>query len=67
MERFADQMEDKELQTELYNALNRRKPFRNFKDSVDHSPYRQNWFDFKAKKLEKYVAEELKIREPGEY
>src|SRR5690625_352482 len=67
MERFADQMEDQEFQAKLYNALNRRKPFRNFKNIVDSSDYRQTWFDFKIKALEEFVAEELKHRKPGEY
>ncbi|MDA3892206.1 MAG: UPF0158 family protein [Salinivirgaceae bacterium] len=55
MEDFAYQMEDEKFQVDLFNALNKSKPFRNFKWLIDNSDYRQNWFDFKAKKLFSHV------------
>ncbi|TAJ14745.1 hypothetical protein DMA11_04210 [Marinilabiliaceae bacterium JC017] len=59
MEAFADEMEDSALQQELFNALNRRRPFAHFKAIIDDSPFRQAWFDFKQQKLEAYVNDEL--------
>ncbi|MCD6355459.1 MAG: hypothetical protein J7L95_07915 [Prolixibacteraceae bacterium] len=59
MEGFAEDLADSKLQGQLFNALNNRKPFSNFKRKVDDSPYRQNWFDYKQKWLENHVREEL--------
>ncbi len=58
MEEFAEQHTDEKLQKQLYNALRKKGPFRNFKWEVDNSgPYRQQWFDFKMNWLMKYVDE----------
>lgn len=59
MERFTDQIGDKKFQSELDNILQNRKPFQNFKHSIDNSDYRQNWFDFKQNELEKIVEQQL--------
>lgn len=59
MERFVDQVNDKTLKNELLNAVNNRKPFANFKRIVESSNYRQAWFDFKQRQLERQVWEEL--------
>jgi len=45
----------------LANALNNRKPFANFKFIIDNSEYRQDWFDFKQRYLERYVKELLAL------
>lgn len=55
MEEFTENLEDKKLKGELFNALNHRKPFANFKDIIDNSRYRQDWFDFKKQWLENHV------------
>jgi len=48
MEKFAESIDDPRLQEKLFHALNKSKPFRNFKWVVDNSgDYRQQWFDFK--------------------
>ena len=60
MERFISQIADKQLQAQLENILERKKPFPNFKNSIDNSDYRQNWFDFKQNELEKIVETQLK-------
>lgn len=60
MEVFAEQLDDPDLQKELQDALNNRKPFQNFKHLVDHSPFRQAWFDFRQQALEKKVEDILK-------
>lgn len=59
MERFISQISDKQLQSELENILERKKPFQNFKNKIDNSDYRQNWFDFKTIELEKIVESKL--------
>ena len=59
MERFVEQLSDKNLQSELENVLANKKPFKNFKYLIDHSDYRQDWFDFKLKELEKTVESQL--------
>jgi hypothetical protein len=46
MERFAHQLEEGKTKTEAIRALEMRKPFRHFKDVVESSEFRQNWFDF---------------------
>ena len=45
---FAEEVDDKALQNRLINALNRKKPFQNFKWQIDNSgEHRQKWFDYK--------------------
>jgi hypothetical protein len=61
MEEFAENMEDKKLKGELFNALSHRRPFANFKDIIDNSRYRQDWFDFKKQWLENHIRELLLI------
>lgn len=43
------------LQEKLYNAINRQKPFANFRYIVDNSDYLQDWYDYKQNYLEKHV------------
>ena len=62
MKQFTEQLPDEKLRIELENILTRKKPFQNFKDKVDRSDFRQSWFDFKQKELEKRVETELRIR-----
>ncbi|MEL7221230.1 MAG: UPF0158 family protein [Bacteroidota bacterium] len=60
MEDFTHTVTNKRMQDRLFNALNRRKPFSNFKHEVDHGgDIRQQWFDFKQAAYEAYVREEL--------
>lgn len=59
MELFVEQLPDKKLQSELENVLANKKPFQNFKHKIDHSDFRQNWFDFKQNELEKIVKNQL--------
>ncbi len=59
IERFIDQISDTQLKSELENTLQKRKPFQNFKNSIDNSKYRQDWFDFKKGELEKIVENQL--------
>jgi hypothetical protein len=62
MEKFADQLADSRLKTQLANALNNRKPFANFKRIIDNSDMRQEWFDFKNRHLQNYVKSIIEIQ-----
>ncbi len=62
MEYFIGEVDDNNLQNKLINALNRRKPFANFKYIVETSKYRQQWFDFRQKQWEIYVWDILKTK-----
>jgi DNA-binding ferritin-like protein (Dps family) len=55
MEKFVHQLDNSRVRTQLIHALNNRKPFANFKYIIDNSEIRQDWFDFKDKKLQEYV------------
>ena len=59
MEDFKNQIEDKDLEKNLDQVLNRRKPFQNFKNLIDNSDYREQWFEFKQKEIEKIVLETI--------
>ena len=60
MEDFAYSVDSASLQEKLINALNRSKPFSNFKRIIDNSgDYRQKWFDFKNQKYIEWVEEKI--------
>jgi len=49
----------------LESVLANKKPFQNFKHIIDHSNFRQSWFDFKQKELEKRVETQLEREKPA--
>jgi hypothetical protein len=57
MESFAENINDEKFRDQLYYALNHQRPFANFKLKIDNSQYRQNWFDYKQKRLEDHVKQ----------
>jgi hypothetical protein len=59
MAAFVDEIEDSKFREDLIKILNRKSPFANFKIEVETSEYRQLWFDFRTKKYEEYVREQL--------
>ena len=59
MQAFCDQLPDLTFQNKLNEALHNRRPFHEFKYLVENSPFRQNWFDFKTKKIGNYVYKKL--------
>ncbi|TLX72319.1 hypothetical protein E9993_18590 [Labilibacter sediminis] len=61
MEYFVDEVKDINFQEKLINALNRNKPFANFKYLVENSDYRQQWFDFRQAQYEFYVWDIIRI------
>lgn len=61
MQDFAEQVDDPSIRTMLLEALNRKKPFSNFKDAIDSSgDYRDQWFAFKDKRNIEWVEDALK-------
>jgi hypothetical protein len=67
MEDFAAQVPDNNFIHKLENTLRRSKPFRNFKELIDDSEYRQSWFDFQEAEYEKIVVKELANNKPGDF
>jgi len=68
MEAFAASVQNSKLQGELFDALSRPKPFRNFKWCIDNSGvYRQQWFDFKKRKSIEHVKIQFAIKDGGIY
>jgi len=62
MAAFAETVDDQQLRYKLEDALNERKPFRNFKRHIDDSgAYRQKWFDFKKQKLIEFVKAQIEL------
>ncbi len=62
MANFPEQLNDNDkIKNELINALNKKKPFREFKYVIDNSGvYRQQWFDFKDAQLKQWVIDKFK-------
>ncbi len=63
MEEFVDEVipEGSALQERLYTVLSKSKPFRNFKNTIDYSDYREAWFAFRDKCFIEYVEKELSL------
>jgi hypothetical protein len=60
MSDFADQVSDDNFRSRLLDALGKNKPFREFRFIIDNSgDYRQQWFDFKNKSQQDFVARQL--------
>lgn len=65
MSEFADQVSDNNLKSRLIDALRKNKPFREFKFVIDNSgDFRQQWFDFKNKSQQDFVARQLNRLKP---
>lgn len=56
MKCFVDKIPDDRLKNKLWNALERNRPFANFKKLIDYSNFRQDWFKFKN-----YVSKNMYI------
>jgi hypothetical protein len=56
---FAESVDDRRLQDKLFSALNRSKPFRNFKWEIDNSgKYRELWFTYKRWRLKEWIRKQ---------
>lgn len=57
---FADSLDNENIRIKLENALNKSKPFRNFKWVIDNSgEYRNQWFEFKKNRYIEFVKEQI--------
>lgn len=57
---FTESVDNSKLQDRLINALNKSKPFRNFKWQIDNSDdYRQEWFKFKKSHYIEWVKDQM--------
>ncbi|SDH10681.1 MULTISPECIES: UPF0158 family protein [Winogradskyella] len=65
MEQFIEQIDDVVFKTKLKTILENKNPFKNFKNSIDNSGFRQDWFDFKKLELEKIVETQLNRKNPA--
>lgn len=59
MEEFAYTINDKRFRDRLLNLLGRTKPFSKFKDEIDYSKYRQDWFDFKRGEYIAWIKKQI--------
>lgn len=61
MEEFTESLPDNlKLKSTLLRALERKKPFREFKYEIDDSgEYREQWFAFKDSKLRQWVKDQI--------
>ena len=60
---FAESVEDERLRNKLIDALNRSKPYRNFKTIIDYSgPYRNEWFIFKKSRYIEWVKKQIDLK-----
>jgi len=63
---FTEKVSDQNLQDRLSNALNRPKPFRNFKSEIDNEgEYRERWFDYKNQKAIEFVKYQIEQHNLG--
>jgi hypothetical protein len=63
MEDFIEEIDDHKLKQIVFKILHRKSPFANYKYVIESSVYRQKWFNFKNKKYEEYVIENLVEKE----
>lgn len=60
MSEFTEQLSENNSQNQLIEALNKSKPFREFKHVIDNSgEFRQQWFDFKNNWQQDFVTKQL--------
>ena len=64
MSEFAEQVTDYKLQNRLFEALRKKKPFREFKFVIDNTDnFRQQWFDFKNHWQQDFVLRQVNRHE----
>ncbi len=57
MQDFAETVSHRITQNKLLIALEKRKPFQNFKYVIDNSNYREDWFAYKHQRYMEYVKD----------
>ena len=64
MEDFADSVDDARIREELFDALDRRRPFRSFKDALlGHPEVREQWFKYHEGRLREEALSWLRVEE----
>ncbi|MBN1969341.1 MAG: hypothetical protein JXR48_01670 [Candidatus Delongbacteria bacterium] len=58
---FIYTVEDERMQEKLFDTLKMHHPFRNFKDIVEYSEYRQKWFDYKSMRYIQEVKVQIEL------
>ncbi|MCK6614217.1 MAG: UPF0158 family protein [Ignavibacteriaceae bacterium] len=59
---FAESITDIKLQKKLFNALNKPKPFQNFRGQIDISgDFRTQWFDFRRMRFIEKVKKQIEM------
>jgi ribulose bisphosphate carboxylase small subunit len=62
MEDFVSEIPDEKLKSKLVEAIQRKQPFQQFKTALLSYPQlRQQWFDYKKKRLIAYVEEIIEV------
>ncbi len=61
MQKFLEKVENAAVRSKLESALDGKRPFANFKKTIDNSDYIESWFAHKQQELENYVREELEM------
>jgi hypothetical protein len=62
MRKFVELVEDKELQERLSVALDKKRPFRQFKDALHEDPEEEKkWFKFKEQEIKKEIVSWLAV------
>mgnify|MGYP006303068905 FL=1 len=61
MVEFVDKVEEPRLREDLIKILNRKSPLANFKAEIECSDYREDWFDYRIKRYEKHLKENLDL------
>lgn len=57
-----DEIHDESIQQRFFDVIQRRKPFQQFKNLLlDYPDLRQQWFDYKDKRMIEYVEQQLEM------
>lgn len=68
MEGFANTVTDQNFMNRLINALNKPKPFRNFKYEIGYNlDYREEWFKFKHHRLVEWVKNQIEAHNSEDF
>lgn len=63
MESFVYTVKDEKIQEQLVRAINRRSPFRNFKEELyAFEEVQQRWYKYRDRKYQEYVRDDLKLQ-----
>ncbi len=61
MEAFINTLPSEPFRNRLQHALDQPKPFQHFKEAVDNSGYRQQWFTFREARMVEWLRQQLSV------